>query len=222
MDSERWVEVDDYVAGLLAPHDEALEAALRASADAGLPQIQVSPAQGKLLHLLARSVGARSVLEFGTLGGYSTIWLGRALPPGGRLISLEADPAFAEVARESIARAGLEGSVEVRIGPALTTLRELDAEKAGPFDFIFIDADKVHTPEYFSWSLDHAGPGAMIVADNVVRGGTLAEPDSDDPAVRAQRRLHEEIAADPRVSATTIQTVGAKGHDGFTLAILCA
>jgi predicted O-methyltransferase YrrM len=205
---------------MLAPHDEALEAALGAGEAEGLPQIQVSPPQGKLLHVLARTLGATSILEFGTLAGYSTIWLGRALAEGGRLITLEADPRYAEVAAENIARAGLGGAVDLRVGPALDTLPALAAEGAGPFDLTFIDADKVHSPDYFVWSLDHSRPGSLIVVDNVVRDGTLAEADSDDAVVQAQRRLHDLIAADARVTATTIQTVGVKGYDGFTIALL--
>ncbi len=220
MTDEAWSAVDDYVAGLLAPHDEALDAAVRASEEAGLPSIQVSPPQGMLLHLLAKAIGAKAVLEFGALGGYSTIWLARALPEDGRLVTLEAEPRFAEVAGENIARAGLSGLVDLRVGPALDLLPELEAEGAGPFDLTFIDADKVHTPDYFAWSVDRSHPGSLIVADNVVRGGTLAEADSDDPTTAAQRRLHEEIAADPRVTATTIQTVGGKGYDGFTIALV--
>lgn len=222
MGQERWSAVDEYVGGTLAPHDEVLEAALSAGEEAGLPQIQVSAPQGKLLHLLARTLGAKSILEFGTLAGYSTIWLGRALAEGGRLITLEADPRYAEVAGENIARAGLGNVVDLRVGPALDTLPALEAEGPGPFDLIFIDADKIHSPDYFAWSLDHSRPGSLIVADNVVRDGSLAEADSDDPTVQAQRRLHEMIAAEPRVTATTIQTVGAKGYDGFTIALLAA
>lgn len=215
-----WAEVDDFVAGTIAPHDEALTAALRASEEAGLPSIQVSPPQAMQLRLLAEAIGAKAILEFGTLGGYSTIWLARALPAEGWLISLEADERYAKLARENIDRAGLGDVVEVRQGAALETLPALDAEGAGPFDFVFIDADKVHTPDYFSWALDHTRPGALIVADNVVRDGTLADGETDDATVRAQRRLHEEIAASPRVSGTTIQTVGVKGYDGFTLALV--
>jgi predicted O-methyltransferase YrrM len=215
-----WTEVDRYVGDLLAPHDDALEAALRASVEAGLPQIQVSPPQGKLLQLLAQVRGARTILELGTLGGYSTIWLARALPPDGSLITIEAEPRYAEIAQASIERAGLAELIELRVGPALEVLSELDREKAGPFDLTFIDADKVNTPNYFSWALDHSIAGGLIVADNVVRNGTLADADSDDPSVRAQRRLHEMIAAEPRISATTIQTVGSKGYDGFTLAMM--
>lgn len=217
---EQWSAVDEYVTELLAPHDSVLEAALSASESAGLPAIQVSAPQGKLLWLLAKSIGASSILEFGTLGAYSTIWLGRALPAGGRLITLEADPGYAKVARESIGRAELVDIVDLRVGPALDVLPELHAEGAGPFDFTFIDADKENSPAYFAWSLDRSRPGSLIVADNVVRDGTLADADSDDPKVQAQRQLHEMIAAEDRVSATTIQTVGGKGYDGFTIALV--
>jgi predicted O-methyltransferase YrrM len=219
---EIWTAVDEYVAGLLAPHDEALEAALRASEEAELPEIQVTPAQGKLLYLLAKSIGAEQILEFGTLGGYSTIWLGRAIPAAGRLVTLEAEPGNAEVAARNIDRAGLGDLVELRVGPALDQLPQLEAEGAGPFDLTFIDADKIHTPDYFAWALEHSRPGSLIVSDNVVRFGRLADPDSDDPTIPAQRRLHEMLAAEPRVEATTIQTVGAKGYDGFNLALVRA
>lgn len=222
MSQETWTAVDDYVASLLAPHDEALEAALRASEEAGLPAIQVSPAQGKLLYLLAKSIGAKRILEFGTLGGYSTIWLGRALPAAGRLITLEAEPLNAEVAGRNIDGAGLGDLVDLRVGPALDQLPQLEAEGAGPFDLTFIDADKIHTPDYFAWALDHSRLGSLIVSDNVVRFGGLADPGSDDPTIPAQRRLHEILAAEPRVEATTIQTVGAKGYDGFALALVVA
>ena len=222
MSQEKWTAVDEYVSGLLAPHDDALDAALRVSDEAGLPAIQVSPPQGKLLQLLAQTLGARTVLEFGTLGGYSTIWLGRALPADGRLITLEASPEYAEVARKNIARAGLGDIVELRVGPALETLPQLDAEGAGPFDLTFIDADKANTPDYFAWALEHSRPGGLIIADNVVRAGALTDADSDDPTIPAQRRFHEMLAAEPRVSATTIQTVGIKGHDGFTIALVTA
>lgn len=215
-----WSAVDDYVTGLLAPHDEALSAALQASEAAGLPAIQVSPPQGKLLYLLAKSIGVRSILEFGTLGAYSTIWLGRALPEDGRLITVEADPAYARVADENLARANLADVVDLRVGPALDVLPPLHAEGAGPFDFTFIDADKENSPAYFAWALEHSRPGSLIVADNVVRGGTLADSASDDPKVQAQRELHEMLAAEKRISATTIQTVGNKGYDGFTLALV--
>jgi predicted O-methyltransferase YrrM len=212
--------VDEFIAGTLVPHDEALDRAVAAAEKAGLPSIQVSPPQGKLLQLLARLQGARKVLEFGTLGGYSTILLARALPADGRLVSLEANPDYAEVARGSIEAAGLGGLVEVRVGPALAALPTLEQEGAGPFDLVFIDADKVNTPNYFAWALDHTAPGSLIIADNVVRDGSLAEADSSDEATRAQRRLHEMLADEPRVSATTIQTVGVKGYDGFTIALV--
>lgn len=212
--------VDQYVGALLAPHDGALETALSTSEEAGLPQIQVSPPQGKLLNLLARMLGATRILEFGTLAGYSTIWLARALADDGELITLEADPDYARVARENIARAGLGDVVDLRIGPALDLLPVLEAEGAGLFDLTFIDADKVHSPDYFAWALEHTRRGGVIVADNVVRGGALADVRSDDPAIEAQRRLHEMIAAEPGVSATTIQTVGGKGYDGFTVAMV--
>jgi predicted O-methyltransferase YrrM len=217
---EAWTAVDRYVSGLLAPHDEALDAALKASEGAELPAIQVSPPQGKLLYLLAKALGATSILEFGTLGGYSTIWLGRALSQGGRLITLEADPRYAEVAASNIARAGLTDVVNLRVGKALETLPQLAAEGAGPFDLTFIDADKANTPDYFTWALEHSRPGALIVADNVVRDGRLADLTDEEPAIAAQRRFHEQLAVEPRVEATTIQTVGVKGYDGFTVALV--
>ncbi len=221
IDQETFSAVDAFVEETLVEHDEALRAAQEAAAAAGLPQIQVSPPQGKLLQMLARLQGARTVLEFGTLGGYSTILLARALPEDGRMISLEANAEYAEVARGSIERAGLAAVVELRVGPALETLSVLEEEGAGPFDLTFIDADKVNTPNYFAWALDHSHSGSLIVADNVVRGGTLAETGSEDEATRAQRRLHAMIAGEPRVTATTIQTVGGKGYDGFTIALVC-
>lgn len=220
MSAEIWSAVDEFVGETLVPHDEALQGALEAAEAAGLPPIQVSPPQGKLLQMLAQLQGARTVLEFGTLGGYSTILLARALPAGGRLITLEANADYAEVARGSIERAGLAEVVELRVGPALEALPALADEGAGPFDLTFIDADKVNTPNYFAWALDHSRPGSLIVADNVVRGGTLAEAASDDPATQAQRRLHEALADEPRATATTIQTVGSKGYDGFTVALV--
>jgi predicted O-methyltransferase YrrM len=220
LDRETFDAVDAFVGETLVEHDEALRAALDAAEAAGLPQIQVSPPQGKLLQMLARLQGARTVLEFGTLGGYSTILLARALPEGGRLITLEANAEYAEVARGSIERAGLGEVVELRVGPALETLPALEEEGAGPFDLTFIDADKVNTPNYFAWALDRSRSGSLIVADNVVRGGTLAERASEDPATRAQRRLHETLATEARVTATTIQTVGSKGYDGFTVGLV--
>jgi predicted O-methyltransferase YrrM len=220
MDQEIFDAVDAFVGETLVEHDEALQGALDAAATAGLPQIQVSPPQGKLLQILVRLAGARTVLEFGTLGGYSAILLARALPADGRLITLEANAHYAEVARASIEKAGLGDRVELRVGPALEALPALAEEGAGPFDLTFIDADKVNTPHYFAWALEHTRSGGLIVADNVVRDGSLADAASPDPATKAQRRLHEMLAAEPRVAATTIQTVGSKGYDGFTIALV--
>ena len=222
MSQEQWTAVDRYLTDLLVPPDPALEAALQASAAAGLPPINVSPNQGKLLHLLARLQGARSVLEIGTLGGYSTIWLARALPAGGRLVTLESDARHAEVARANIARAGLSDVVELRLGPALETLPRLTAEGRGPFDLIFIDADKPSYPDYLAWALRLSRRGSLIVADNVVRNGAVLDPASDDPRVQGARRFNEALAAEPRVSATAIQTVGSKGYDGFAIALVTA
>jgi predicted O-methyltransferase YrrM len=220
MTNPQWTAVDAYITDLLVTPDSALDAALAASEAAGLPSIAVSPAQGKLLQLLAQLQGARKVLEIGTLGGYSTIWLGRAVGPEGRVTTLELDPRHAEVATKNLGRAGLDRVVEVRVGAALDSLARLAAEGAGPFDFIFIDADKESTPAYFEWAVKLSRVGTLIVVDNVVRQGALADPASDDPRVQGVRRLHETVAANPRVSATTIQTVGAKGHDGFLLAVV--
>lgn len=220
MDEQTFQAVDEFVVETIAGDDEALSGAIAAAAAEDMPEIAVTPPQGKLLTLLARSVGARTILEFGTLAGYSTIHLARALPADGRLVSLEAKAEFAAVARGSIDRAGLGELVEIRVGPALETLPRLDEEDFGPVDFTFIDADKVNTPHYFTWALAHSRPGSLIVADNVVRHGTLADPHDPDPATKAQRELHEMLAAEPRVEATTIQTVGAKGHDGFTLVLV--
>ncbi|MCW3056306.1 MAG: O-methyltransferase family 3 [Solirubrobacterales bacterium] len=220
MSQERWSDVDGYTADLLVREDDALRAAVADSAAAGLPQIAVTPNQGKLLHLLVRIQGARSVLEVGTLGGYSTIWLARALPPGGGLVTLELDQDYARVAAANIARAGIADRVEQRVGPAVDSLRELIGEGAGPFDFIFIDADKRSTPQYFELALELAREGSVIVADNVVRGGALVDPASDDPGAQGMREFHELLAAAPGATGTTIQTVGAKGYDGFTLALV--
>jgi predicted O-methyltransferase YrrM len=217
---EQWTAVDHYLTDLFVPPDSALDAALRDSAAAGLPAINVSPNQGKLLHLLARLLGARTILEIGTLGGYSTIWLARALPAGGRLVTLESDARHADVARANIARAGLAEVVELRLGPALETMPQLAAEGRGPFDLIFIDADKESYPEYLAWSLRLSRRGSLIVADNVVRNGAVLDSASDDPRVQGARRFNELLAAEPRVSATAIQTVGSKGYDGFALALV--
>jgi predicted O-methyltransferase YrrM len=215
----RWTAVDAYTAELLVHEDEALRDALGASEAAGMPPIAVTPNQGKLLHLLVRMLGARSVLEMGTLGGYSTIWLARALPAGGRLVTLELDPHFAHVASENIEQAGVSDRVELRVGAAIDSLRDLAGEDAGPFDFTFIDADKKSMPEYFDWALELSHAGSVIVADNVVRGGSLLAPDGDATA-EGIRRFHELLAAAPGATGTTIQTVGAKGWDGFTLILV--
>jgi predicted O-methyltransferase YrrM len=214
--SQRWRDVDDYFTDLLVPEDPVLADALAASKAAGLPAIQVSPTQGRLLNLLARMSGARRILELGTLGGYSTIWLARALPAGGRLVTLEADPAHADVARANLARADLADTVEVILGPAEQTLPSL----TGPFDLIFIDADKPGYPAYLRACLPLARPGTVIVADNVVRDGEVANPGSTDERVQGVRRFTELVAAEPRLSATGIQTVGTKGYDGFVLAVV--
>jgi predicted O-methyltransferase YrrM len=219
MDREIFKAVDGFVAGTLLDEDEALQQAVVAAEAAGLPSIQVSPPQGKLLQLLVRLVGAKRILEFGTLGGYSAILMARALPADGRLITLEAKPEYAEVARQSIERAGVGDRVEIRVGPALEALPALE-EGAGPFDLVFIDADKVNTPNYFNWALDRTRAGGLIIADNVVRNGSLGDATDPDEATVAQRRLHESLRGDTRVSATTIQTVGVKGYDGFLIALV--
>jgi predicted O-methyltransferase YrrM len=220
MSQEQWSAVDHYFADLLVPSDTVLEAALKASDDAGLPRISVSPTQGKLLMLLAQIQGARNILEIGTLGGYSSIWLARALPQGGRLITLEADPKHAEVASANIARAGLSDVVEVRLGRALETLPQLEADGRGPFDFFFIDADKPSNPDYLAWALKLSRPGSVIVVDNVVRGGSVIDSDGNDPSLLGVRRFSEMLATEPRLSATTVQTVGVKGYDGFAIAFV--
>lgn len=213
-----WNDVDDYLTALLAPPDDALSAALRDSDAAGLPHINVSPAHGKLLHLLAVIQGARRILEIGTLGGYSTIWLGRALPTDGRLISLEYAEEHAEVARRNLARAGLDKITEVRVGPALDSLPKLADEDPAPFDLVFIDADKVNNPHYVEWAVRLTRPGSLIILDNVVRGGAVTDATTDDPTVRGTRAALELFAAHPKLDATAIQTVGMKGYDGFALA----
>lgn len=215
-----WSNVDNYLSGIVIPRDPTLEDAIRASDAAGLPPIQVSPLQGKLLHLLAVVRGARSILEIGTLGGYSTIWLARALRPGGRLITLEIDPKHAEVARGNLQRAGLERVADVRVGPALDTLPRLERENAGPFDLVFIDADKPSGPEYFAWAMKLTRPGSIIVVDNVVRDGEVANLENSEANVVGSRRVLEAMAAEPRVTATVIQMVGVKGYDGMAIALV--
>ena len=222
MTQDQWTAVDQYISDLFVPSDPALEAALTSSSAAGLPQIQVSPPLGKLLHLLARIHGAHNILEIGTLGGYSTIWLARALPASGRLTTLELDPRHAEVARANIARAGLADVVELRLGRALDTLPQLATEKRGPFDLIFIDADKPGYPDYLAWALKLSRRGTVIIADNVVRKGAVADSGTTDPMVQGVRRFNELLAAESRVSATVVQTVGSKGYDGFAIALVIA
>lgn len=220
MTEEQWTTVDELLSSLLVPDDEVLQHALKTSAQAGLPPIQVSPVQGKLLHLLTLSVKARRILEIGTLGAYSSIWLARGLNAGGRLITLESEPLHAKVAQANIRAAGLDSVIDLRLGPALDTLPVLVSEQAGPFDLIFIDADKVNTAHYFQWSLKLSRPGTVIIVDNVVRKGAIADPSSQDPAVQAMRGFLSTLGAEPRVSATAIQMVGAKGYDGFALALV--
>ncbi|MGD0183698.1 MAG: O-methyltransferase [Roseiarcus sp.] len=220
MDRTKWSAVDAYIVEKIATPDFALDAALAANAAAGLPAIDVSPPQGKLLYLLARMARARKILEIGALGGYSTIWLARALPSDGFIVTLEAVPKHAEIARENVRRAGLSGQVRVRLGPALESLQRIAEEGIGPFDLVFIDADKPSNPDYLAWALRLARVGATIVCDNVVREGAIVDRASADPSVQGTRRMFDMIAKEPRLSATAIQTVGAKGWDGFVVAIV--
>ena len=215
-----WVKVDEYTDRTLRTSDPELSATVRASEEAHLPPIQVAPNQGKLLHLLARAIAARRILEIGTLGGYSTLWLARALPPEGRLLSLEIDPRHADVARENLRRAGVLARVEIRVGRALDSLRRLEEERAAPFDFVFVDADKPTYPEYLAFAERLARPGALILIDNVVRGGAVCDANDPDPNVRGVRTMNEGLASSHRLDATTVQTVGVKGYDGFTLALV--
>jgi predicted O-methyltransferase YrrM len=215
---ELWASVDDYLTEALLPADPALDQALRTSENAGLPAIAVSASHGKFLHLLARLQGARKILEVGTLGGYSTIWLARALPAGGRLVTLEIDPKHAEVARANLDHAGVGDRVDIRVGRALETLPGLTAE--APFDLFFVDADKESNADYVRWALKLSRPGSVIVVDNVIRGGEVARADHDDPRVQGVRRLNELLAAEPRLDSTAIQTVGVKGYDGFAIALV--
>ncbi|RAL21860.1 O-methyltransferase [Thermoflavimicrobium daqui] len=218
--NNNWAHVDQYITDLLVPSDPVLEETLEANKAAGLPAIDVAPNQGKLLHLLAQIKGARRILEIGTLGGYSTIWFARALPPDGHLISLELDPFHAEIAQSNIARANLLEKVEIRVGNALDSLAQLAKEKTEPFDIIFIDADKPNNPYYFEWALKLSRCGSLIIADNVVRKGSVIDESSTDPSVQGVRRFMEMLADEPRVSATAIQTVGSKGYDGFAIALV--
>jgi predicted O-methyltransferase YrrM len=220
MNQERWTAVDRYFDGLLVKADPVLEAALADSAAAGLPAIHVSPSQGKFLHVLAVLVGAKNILEIGTLGGYSTIWLARALLAGGRVITLEAQERHARVATANIARAGLSDVVEIRLGPALETLPKLAGEKREPFDLIFIDADKPATADYFNWAVKLARRGSLIVVDNVMRKGAIVDAGSEEPEIVGMRRCVATMAADKRVTVAAVQTVGSKGYDGFAVAVV--
>jgi caffeoyl-CoA O-methyltransferase len=217
-DRERWAAVEDYLTTLFAPSDPALDAALVAASEAGMPMIQVTPTQGKVLHLLALACRARHLLEIGTLAGYSTIWLARALPAeGGLVVTLEANPTHAQVARSNLARAGVADRVEVRLGSALDSLAQLAADGQGPFDLVFIDADTLNLEAYFAWAVRLTRRGGLIITDNVVLEGNVLNAASSDPLVQAVRRFHTAVAAEPRVSATVIQTVGRKGYDGLAL-----
>jgi predicted O-methyltransferase YrrM len=220
MNQDQWTAVDRYITDKLIVSDAALETAVTANAAAGLPAIDVSPAQGKLLHLLALTKGARRILEIGTLGGYSTIWLARALPAGGRLVTLEVEPKHAAVAQVNLDRAGLSGLVEIRVGSAADSLARLVKEDAAPFDLIFIDADKKNIPSYLGWSLQLAKRGTLILIDNVVRDGAIIDPANTEPDVEGVRSMFTMMGTEPRLSATTVQTVGVKGYDGFALAVV--
>lgn len=220
MTQTQWTAVDDYITSHLVPTDSVLDGALEESAAAGLPSIHVAPNQGKLLHLMARIHGARTILELGTLGGYSTIWLARALPAGGKLLTLEFDPKNAEVAQANFARAGLADVIELRLGAAADTLPQLAAEGHGPFDLVFIDADKPNNPIYFDWALKLTRPGSLIIVDNVVRDGKIVDLKNSEPSVEGTRELYAMVAKEPRVTATAVQTVGSKGYDGFIMALV--
>ncbi|MDP9178173.1 MAG: O-methyltransferase [Gemmatimonadota bacterium] len=220
MNPDQWTAVDSYLNDVLVRSDESLEQALAHSAEAGLPAISVSPTQGKFLMMLARIQGARRILEIGTLGGYSTIWFAKALPADGRIITIESEAKHAEVARENIVEAGFGEIIDVRVGKALDVLPDIAAENVGPFDFSFIDADKPNIPEYFDWALRLSRSGSIIIVDNVIREGAVINADSEDESVQGVRRLNEYLALESSVTATTIQTVGSKGYDGFTIAVV--
>jgi predicted O-methyltransferase YrrM len=220
MNEQTWNAVDSYVMDALIPSDPILDAILKASNAAGLPPISVSPTQGKLLYLLAKLQGAKRILEIGTLGGYSAVWLARALPADGRLLTIEIDPKNAGIARINFATAQVDKLVDLRIGKALNLLPAIAKESSEPFDMVFIDADKQSTAEYFEWALKLTRPGGAIIVDNVVRGGAVTDPKSDDPSVQGVRRFMKQLASEPRVDATAIQTVGSKGYDGFAIAVV--
>ena len=220
MTQELWTAVDTYIKEKMVPADAVLSQALQNAKDAQLPPIAVSPTQGKQLHLMARMCGARKILEIGTLGGYSTIWLARALPAGGRVITLELDPKHAAVARKNFELAGVSNLIELRLGSGLESLPKLAAEGLGPFDLIFIDADKGNIPGYFEWALKLSRPGTVIIVDNIIRDGQVIDAKSEDPNICGVRRFNEMLAKESRVSATEIQTVGEKGYDGFALVVV--
>jgi predicted O-methyltransferase YrrM len=222
MDQNLWTSVDRYITDNLVHPDEALDEAVKANTRAELPAIDVTPNQGKLLHLLARMQGARRILEVGTLGGYSTIWFARALPHDGKLVTLEINPKHAAVAAENIHRAGLTSFVDLRVGPALKSLAQLQAEKAAPFDLIFLDADKPNNPTYLEWAIQLSRPGTVIIGDNVIREGAILDPNHSDPSTAGTRTFLDRLGSHPRLDATALQTVGDKGHDGFALAIVNA
>ena len=220
MNPDQWTAVDNYLNELLVGSDEALEQALTRSTEAGLPAIAVSPTQGKFMMMLARVQGARRILEIGTLGAYSTIWFAKALPADGRIITIESEPKHAEVARENVAAAGFGDMVDVRLGKALDVLPDIAAESIGPFDFTFIDADKPNIPEYFDWALRLSRSGSIIMVDNVIREGAVIDANSEDASVQGVRRLNDRLARESSVTVTTLQTVGSKGYDGFTIAVV--
>jgi predicted O-methyltransferase YrrM len=220
MTQEQWTQVDRFISGQLIPPDPVLDAVLQANADGGLPGIDVTPNQGKLLEILARMQQAADILELGTLGGYSTIWLARAVPAGGRVVTLEANPMHADIARANLMRAGVADRVDIRLGKALETLPRLAEEKQGPFDFVFIDADRTNLTEYFDWAVKLAHSGSVIIVDNVVRKGGVIDASSEDANIKGVRRFAERLSSDSRVTATMVQTVSAKGYDGFAMALV--
>lgn len=220
MSEELWKTVDRYLTDNLVPPDPVLDEALLANTLAGLPSIDVAPTQGKLLYLLAKIQGAKRILEIGTLGGYSTIWMARALPPDGKLITLEINSKHAEVAAGNIERARLASKVEIRIGPALESLAQLQAEGTAAFDLIFLDADKPNNATYLEWALRFSRPGTVIIGDNVIREGAVSDPSNPDPMVQGARRFIQALASEPRLEATAIQTVGSKGYDGYAVAVV--
>jgi predicted O-methyltransferase YrrM len=222
MSQDQWTAVDRYFVEQLHLSDSILDAAIEANIAAELPAIDVAPNQGQLLHLLVRLAQAQKILEIGTLGGYSTIWLARALPPGGRLISLEYNPKHADIAKSNVQRAGLSDRVEIRVGAALESLARIENEGLGPFDFIFVDADKPNNPGYLEWSIKLSRPGTLIIVDNVVRDGAVVDASSTDPTIQGTRRMFEMLSHDSRLSSTALQTVGSKGYDGFAMAMVAA